>query len=117
MVEHLRQAMPFGLQLTVEALETGHGFAAQHRQRCRRRRVRGLVGSLGRGDRHGGRRGLDPAGRARWPRPCRAPRSCSAGRPTATPTSTGPNERVLLDEFEKTTVAIADLFARLGAAS
>ena len=28
-VEHLRQAMPFGLQLDVEALETGHGFAAQ----------------------------------------------------------------------------------------
>ena len=26
----------------------------------------------------------------------------------------GPNERVLLDEFEKTTLAMADLFARLG---
>jgi acetylornithine deacetylase/succinyl-diaminopimelate desuccinylase-like protein len=29
----------------------------------------------------------------------------------------GPNERVLLDEFERTTVAFADLFARLGDAA
>ena len=33
-------------------------------------------------------------------------------RPTATRTSTAPNERVLLDEFEKAIVAEADFFGR-----
>ena len=42
----------------------------------------------------------------------RTPRSCWSAPPTASPTSTRPNERVLLDEFEKAVVAEAEFFGR-----
>ena len=91
-----------------------------HRQRFRRatqqRRLRGgggLVGSVGRRDGHRGQRRLDTAREL----------ASSGGHPSADivlggatdgfANIHGPNERVLLDEFEKTTLAIADFFGRL----
>ncbi len=111
---HLRAAMPFGIALDAQALPTGSGFAAR----------------------------IDTpafaAAREAWSQAWGAPtvlagaggsipvvNSLSAGAPDADvlligaadgyANIHGPNERVILDEFARSTVAIADLLGRLGA--
>lgn len=111
-VRHLRKARPFGIELDVRPLETGHGYAAH-------------VDSA-----------AFEAARAAWSEAYGAPvvvggaggsiplvRSLHEAVPAADillgGTTDGyanihaPNERVLLDEVERTTLAVADLFGRL----
>lgn len=113
-VRHLRAARPFGIELEVEAQETGQGYAAD------------LTGPS------------FEAARAAWSEAWDAPAVVAgaggsiplvASLHEAVPGAAillggttdgysnihGPNERVLLDELERTTVAIADLFGRLAA--
>ncbi len=111
-VEHLRHAMPFGLQLTVESLETGHGFAAQTDSAA--------VGaaSASWANAWGGETSLAGAGGSiplvsSLAEAVPGAQIVLGGTTDGYANIHGPNERVLLDEFEKTTVAIADLFARL----
>jgi len=111
-VRHLRAARPFGIELDVQAQETGRGYAAS------------LDGPA------------FEAARGAWAQAWGAP-TVAAGAGGSIPLVAslheaapdaaillggttdgyanihGPNERVLLDEFERTTVAIADLFGRL----
>lgn len=111
-VRHLREARPFGIQLDVHTLETGHGYAAQ-------------VSAPG-----------YEAARAAWSEAWGSPTVLAGGGGSiplvqslheAVPAADillggaadgysnihGPNERVLLDELERTTLAVADLFGRL----
>ena len=111
-VEHLMAAMPFGIEVTVTPLEVGYGYAAD---------VDGEVYDIA---------------KAVWSEAWDAP-LVLAGAGGSIPlvhalhqavpsadillcgvtdgysTIHGPNERVLLDELERTSVAVADLFGRL----
>ena len=111
-VRHLRETRPFGIELEVHAQETGQGYAAS------------LTGPA------------FEAARDAWAEAWEAP-TVAAGAGGSIPLVAslheavpdaaillggttdgysnihGPNERVLLDEFERTTLAIADLFRRL----
>ena len=113
-IRHLRDAMPFGIALTVSGAETGFGYAAQ---------VDGPVYDIARSvwadaweadTVQIGAGGSIPLVRSLHEA---APAAdillvgCTDGYSNIH----GPNERVLLDELERTTVAIADLFGRLGA--
>jgi acetylornithine deacetylase/succinyl-diaminopimelate desuccinylase-like protein len=113
-VRHLRAVRPFGIELDVQAQEIGSGYAAS------------LEGPA------------FYAASDAWAQAWGAPTVAAgaggsiplvASLHEASPTAAillggttdgysnihGPNERVLLDEFERTTVAIADLFGRLAA--
>lgn len=115
-VEHLRSALPYGIELTVTPLETGHGYAAD---------VDGAVYEVAKDV---------------WSQAWDAPvvlagaggsiplvRSLHEAAPGADillvgvtdgySNIHGPNERVLVDELERTVVAVAELFGRLGARS
>ena len=99
---------------------------ARRPRRRDRQRLRGATrpgpaydgGARGAGGAWGGdavqrrERRLDPARQRAAARRRPTPRCCSSARPTASRTSTRPNERVLLDEFEKAMVAEADFFGR-----
>ena len=111
-VRHLRAARPFGIELDVASEETGQGYAAS------------LTGPA------------FEAASAAWAQAWGEP-TVAAGAGGSIPLVAslheavpdaaillggttdgysnihGPNERVLLDEFERTTLAIADLFDRL----
>ena len=114
-VRHLREVRPFGITIEVRAQETGHGYAA---------RVEGPVFE---------------AARSAWSSAWGSPtvlggaggsipvvQSLHAALPAAEivlggvadgyANIHGPNERVLLDEVERTTVATAELLGRLAAA-
>jgi cysteinylglycine-S-conjugate dipeptidase len=111
-VRHLRAARPFGIELDVQAQEIGSGYAAS------------LEGPAF--------QAASDAWAQAWGAPTIAAGAGGsiplvASLHEAAPTAAillggttdgysnihGPNERVLLDEFERTTVAIADLFGRL----
>ncbi len=113
-VRHLRAERPFGIELTVHAQETGEGYEAE------------LSGAA------------YDAAQAAWAEAWGSP-TVTAGVGGSIPLVAslheavpgaaillggtadgyanihGPNERVLLDELERTTLAIADLFGRLAA--
>jgi acetylornithine deacetylase/succinyl-diaminopimelate desuccinylase-like protein len=115
-VEHLQKAMPFGVALTVTGTEIGHGYAAD------------VDGDT-----------YDKA-KAAWSAAWDAP-VVLAGQGGSIPVVSslheaapeadvllvgvadgysqihGPNERVVLDELERTVVAMADLLGRLGSRS
>ncbi len=114
-LRHLRQAMPFGIGLDAQPMATGAGFAA---------RSDGPVYEVA---------------RAAWSQAWGAPtvlagaggsipvvNSLAAGAPDADVLLVGtadgyanihgPNERVVIDELAKSTLAIADLLGRLAAA-
>jgi acetylornithine deacetylase/succinyl-diaminopimelate desuccinylase-like protein len=113
-VRHLEAQRPFGIELTVEAQETGRGYAAT------------LTGPAF--------QAASEAWALAWDSPTTAAgaggsiplvASLHAAAPEAAillggttdgySNIHGPNERVLLDEVERTTVAIATLFGRLAA--
>ena len=113
-VRHLRDAMPFGISLTVTPTETGYGYAAT---------VDGPVYDIAKSvwaDAWDAETVFIGAGGS-----IPLVRSLHDAAPAADillvgvtdgySNIHGPNERVLLDELERTTVAIADLFGRLGA--
>lgn len=113
-VGHLRAVRPFGIELTVHAQETGEGYEAA------------LSGAS--------YEAAEAAWAQAWERPTVTAgvggsiplvASLHAAAPGAEillggaadgyANIHGPNERVLLDELERTTLAIADLFGRLAA--
>jgi len=113
-VRHLRAVRPFGIELTVHAQETGEGYEAE------------LSGAS--------YEAAEAAWAEAWERPTVTAgvggsiplvASLHAAAPGAEillggaadgyANIHGPNERVLLDELERTTLAIADLFGRLAA--
>lgn len=111
-VRRLREARPFGIQLDVHTQETGHGYAA---------RVAGPTYDAARAAwsfAWGGAAVLGGAGGS-----IPVVQSLHAAVPTADivlggvadgyANIHGPNERVLLDEVERTAVAVADLLGRL----
>jgi acetylornithine deacetylase/succinyl-diaminopimelate desuccinylase-like protein len=115
-VEHLRKSMPFGLQLTVEPLETGHGFAAQTDSAAVGAASAAWAAAWGTETAMAGAGGSIPlvsSLAAAVP----GAQIVLGGTTDGYANIHGPNERVLLDEFERTTVAIADLFARLSKAA
>ena len=113
-IAHLRNAMPFGISLTVTGLETGYGYAAK---------TDGPVYDIARSvwaDAWEAETVFIGAGGS-----IPLVRSLHEAAPAADillvgctdgyANIHGPNERVMLDELERTTLAIADLFGRLGA--
>lgn len=111
-VQRLRESRPFGVQLDVHPQETGHGYAA---------RVTGAVYDAARAaweDAWGSPTVLGGAGGS-----IPVVQSLHAAVPAADivlggvadgyANIHGPNERVLLDEVERTAVAIAELLDRL----
>ena len=70
---------------------------------------------MGRADGDDRRRGVHPAGQRAGPGGTCA-EILLVGTADGFANIHGPNERVLLDEFEKATIAEADLFGRLAAA-
>ena len=112
-LRHLRDAMPFGIALTVTGLETGQGYAA---------RTEGPTYDLARAVwadaweaetvfiGAGGSIPLVSSLHQAVPTADILLVGCTDGYANIH----GPNERVLLDELERSTVAIADLFGRLG---
>ena len=115
-MRHLRDALPFGVALTVTGLETGQGYAAQ---------IDGPVYDVARSvwadawDAEtvfigaGGSIPLVSSLHQAAPAADILLVGCTDGYSNIH----GPNERVLLDELERTTVAIADLLGRLGQAA
>lgn len=112
-VDHLRKAMPFGIALDVQPTETGRGFAA---------RSDSAVYEAARGawsQAWGAETVLAGAGGSIPLVAALAAASPQAdilliGTADGYANIHGPNERVLLDEFAKATLAEADLLGRLG---
>ena len=111
-MRHLRSQLPFGIQIEVHPGATGHGFAA---------RTSSAAYDSAR-----------EAWSAAWGAPTVAIRAAGSiplvsalaqavpraeillvGTADGYANIHGPNERVLLDEFEKATIAEAELFGRL----
>jgi acetylornithine deacetylase/succinyl-diaminopimelate desuccinylase-like protein len=112
-VEHLRQTMPFGLSLGVTALETGHGFAARTDSSAVRAASAAWSAAWGAETEMAGAGGSIPLVSS-LAEAVPGAEIVLGGTTDGYSNIHGPNERVLLDEFEKATVAIADLFAKLG---
>ena len=115
-LDHLRRSMPFGLAVEVEALETGHGFAARTDSPAVAAASAAWSAAWGAETAMAGAGGSIPLVSSLAEA---APDAeiLLGGTTDGYANIHGPNERVLLDEFERTTVAIAGLFARLSEAS
>jgi acetylornithine deacetylase/succinyl-diaminopimelate desuccinylase-like protein len=111
-VQHLRDVVPFGIGLTVTARETGHGFAARTDSPSVAAAAAAWAAAWGGETVMAGAGGSIPLVRSLHEA---APQAeiLLGGTTDGYANIHGPNERVLLDEFERTTVAFADLFARV----
>ncbi|HEX6843709.1 MAG TPA: M20/M25/M40 family metallo-hydrolase [Actinomycetota bacterium] len=111
-VRHLREAMPYGIALDVRPEATGSGFAARTEGRAYEAAVDAWSAAWDAETVTGGAGGSIPLVRSLADA---APGSVVllVGTADGYANIHGPNERVLLDEFERTTLAEADLFGRL----
>lgn len=111
-VEHLRNAMPFGIALDVTALETGRGFAAHSDSPAYTAARAAWSQAWGADVVLAGGGGSIPLVAALAEA---APQSdiLLVGTADGYANIHGPNERVMLDEFAKATLAEADLLGRL----
>jgi len=111
-VDHLNKAMPFGVRVKAVGTETGQGYAAPTGSTTYEAAKAAWSAAWGAETVTVGSGGSIPLvnslNRA-------VPRAdiILAGATDGFANIHGPNERVLLDEFEKATLAIADLFGRL----
>ena len=111
-IEHLRAARPFGIELDVRPGPTGNGFAAATDGPAYAAARAAWSAGVGRRRADGRQRRLDPdRQRARAAR-CPDAEALLVGTTDGYANIHGPNERVLLDEFEKAIVAEADFFGR-----
>jgi acetylornithine deacetylase/succinyl-diaminopimelate desuccinylase-like protein len=112
-VDHLRAAMPFGVTLDAQALETGRGFAARTESPAYTHARASWSAAWGAPTVLAGAGGSIPLVSALA---AAAPSAdiLLVGTADGYANIHGPNERVLLDEFEKATLAEADLLGRLG---
>jgi acetylornithine deacetylase/succinyl-diaminopimelate desuccinylase-like protein len=113
---HLRAARPFGIELTVHAQETGEGYQAELSGAAYQAAKAAWSEAWGQPTVTAGVGGSIPLVASLH---AAVPRAAIllAGAADGYANIHGPNERVLLDELERTTVAIADLFGRLAATS
>lgn len=113
-IRHLEQAMPFGITLTVEPGPTGNGFAADTSSPVFSAACSAWTDAWGAETITAGGGGSIPIVAAL------AQASPEAvvmlgGATDGYANIHGPNERVLIDEFEKTVVAISDFLGRMAA--
>jgi len=113
-VRHLRAAMPFGIALDVRGLETGHGYAARMDSASTEAAKAAWSAAWGAETVFAGAGGSIPLVRSLHEASPDAD-ILLVGTADGYANIHGPNERVLLDEFEKATLAEADLFGRLAA--
>jgi acetylornithine deacetylase/succinyl-diaminopimelate desuccinylase-like protein len=104
-IEHLRAVRPFGIELSVSPGPTGNGFAARTDGPAYRAAREAWAQAYGSDVLMAGSGGSLPNAEA-----------LLVGTTDGYANIHGPNERVLLDEFEKTIVAEADFFGRYAAA-
>lgn len=111
-VEHLRAAMPFGIALDARGLETGRGFAARPDSPAYTQAREAWSAAWGAPTVLAGAGGSIPLVAALAGA---APDAdiLLVGTADGYANIHGPNERVLLEEFEKATLAEADLLGRL----
>jgi acetylornithine deacetylase/succinyl-diaminopimelate desuccinylase-like protein len=113
-VRHLQNALPFGIQLEVRALETGYGFAARTTSPAYEAARGAWSAAWGADTVLIGAGGSIPLVRSLH-EAAPAADILLVGTADGYANIHGPNERVLLDELEKATLAEADLFGRLAA--
>jgi acetylornithine deacetylase/succinyl-diaminopimelate desuccinylase-like protein len=114
LVSYLEGLRPFGVSLTVQAAETGQGFAASTSGPAYEAARSALASAWGRETvsfASGGSIPLASALQAAAPRA----EMLLIGTTDGFANIHAPNERVLVDEFEKATVAEADFFGRFAA--
>lgn len=114
-MKHLETVKPFGITLTVTAGPTGNGFAADTSSPVFSAACEAWSDAWGAETITAGGGGSIPLVSALAQA---APKAVVmlGGATDGYANIHGPNERVMLDEFEKTVVAIADFMGRLGAA-
>jgi acetylornithine deacetylase/succinyl-diaminopimelate desuccinylase-like protein len=115
-IRHLREAMPFGIALQVEAGATGHGFAARTSSPAYEAAKAAWSAAWGAETVMAGAGGSIPLVSS-LNRAVPGAEILLGGATDGYANIHGPNERVLLDEFEKATLAVADLLGRLPEAS
>jgi len=115
LMEHLRAALPYGIQLEVTAGATGNGFAARTDSPAYEAARAAWSAAWGAETVMVGSGGSIPLVSSLAHAVPDAD-ILLVGTTDGYANIHGPNERVLLDEFEKATLAEADLFGRLGAA-
>jgi len=115
-VAHLQQAMPFGIALDARGLETGRGFAAHTESPAYTEARAAWSAAWGAPTVLAGAGGSIPLVSALA---AAAPDAdiLLVGTADGYANIHGPNERVLLEEFEKATLAEADLLGRLATLS
>ena len=111
-VRHLQAAMPFGIALEVQGLETGHGYAARTDSEAAEAAKAAWSAAWGAQTVLAGAGGSIPLVRSLHEASPGA-EILLVGTADGYANIHGPNERVLLDELEKVTLAEADLFGRL----
>jgi acetylornithine deacetylase/succinyl-diaminopimelate desuccinylase-like protein len=111
-IRHLRAAMPFGIALEVTGLETGHGYAARTDSAAAQAAKEAWSAAWGAETVLAGAGGSIPLVRSLHEASPDA-EILLVGTADGYANIHGPNERVLLDELEKVTLAEADLFGRL----
>ncbi len=116
LIRHLEEAMPFGIRLQVHAGATGNGFAARTDSPAYQAAREAWSAAWGEETVVAGSGGSIPLVNALSNA---APHAdvLLVGTTDGYANIHGPNERVLLDEFEKTVLAEADLLGRLGVES
>ncbi len=115
-IDHLRNVLPFGISLTVEPGPTGNGFAAETTSAAFAAASDAWSAAWGADTVTAGSGGSIPLVSAL----AEAVPTASimlGGATDGFANIHGPNERVLLDEFEKTTLAIADFLGRFATVS
>jgi len=111
-VRHLEAARPFGIELTVHAQETGQGYEAELSGAAYDAAQAAWAAAWGTPTVTAGVGGSIPLV-ASLHEAVPGAAILLGGTADGYANIHGPNERVLLDEFEKTTLAIADLLGRL----
>jgi len=112
LMKHLREAMPFGIQLDVVAGPTGNGFSARTTSPVYQAAQEAWAAAWGTEAVFAGSGGSIPLVNA-LSRAVPTADILLAGTTDGYANIHGPNERVLLDEFEKAILAEADLLGRL----
>jgi acetylornithine deacetylase/succinyl-diaminopimelate desuccinylase-like protein len=114
-LEHLRRALPYGVRVEASGTETGQGYAAGTDSAAYEAARAAWSAAWGAETVLVGSGGSIPLVNALHHAVPRAD-ILLAGTTDGFANIHGPNERVLLDEMEKATLAMADLFGRLGTA-
>jgi cysteinylglycine-S-conjugate dipeptidase len=115
-VRHLEQAMPYGIKLTVEPGPTGNGFAADTSSPVFAAACAAWSDAWGAETITAGGGGSIPIVSALAQASPKAV-VMLGGATDGYANIHGPNERVMLDEFEKTTLAVADFLGRMASST